>query len=286
MTNIELRTRGMYDSLSNSGKKVADYFLSNIDDVFNLAIADLAKKSGVSKAAWVRFSKTIGYDGLKDLKKALFIELHKNTDEDLPATPFSDIGDAESIEDLIQSAKSNSIRAIESTASLLDAKEVETAAQKILCSKTVRIFGMGASALVGEDLQSKLMRINKNVFFSADTHVQLVYASNMTPRDVAVLISMSGSTTEILEIMKIARECGTPIIALTKFGKSPLAQSADVVLNVSAPEIALRSGAMSSRIAQLMAVDVLFSAVAFLDYDRVTVNLEKSHNSTQPHHQR
>ena len=275
----------MYDSLSNSGKKVADYFLAHMEDVFNLAIADLAKKSGVSKAAWVRFSKTIGFEGLKDLKKALFIELHRTSDEDLPAAAFSDVGDAESIEDLIQSARTNSIRAVESTASLLDPRAVEEAANLILSAETVRIFGLGASALVAEDLQSKLMRINKNTFFSPDNHVQLVYAANMTARDAAVLVSMSGSTTEILEIMKIAREAGTPVIALTKFGKSPLSQNASVVLGVSAPEIALRSGAMSSRIAQLIAVDVLFSAVAFLDYDRITGNLEKSHNSTKPHHQ-
>ena len=285
MTNIELRTKGMYDSLSNSGKKVADYFLNHIDDVFNLAIADLAKESGVSKAAWVRFSKTIGFDGLKDLKKSLFIELHKNTDETPPTVPFSDVGDAESIEDLIESEKNNSICAIQDTATLLDPKEVESAAQKILCAKSVRIFGVGASGLVAEDLQTKLLRINKNVVFSSDHHVQLVYAANMTSRDVAVLISMSGNTSDILEIMELAKKCGTPIVAMTKFGNNKLAQNADVVLSISAPEIALRSGAMSSRIAQLMAVDVLFSAVAFLDYDRIAVNLEKSLNSTLPHHQ-
>lgn len=285
MTNIELRVRNMYDSLSNSGKKVADYFLTHIDDVFNLAIADLAKKSGVSKAAWVRFSKAIGFEGLKDLKKSLFVELHKTTDAVPPTAPFSDVGDAESIEDLIETEKLNNVSAIENTAALLDPKAVEAAAQKVLCAKTVRIFGVGASAIVAADLQSKLLRINKNSFFNADHHVQLVYAANMTPRDVAILISMSGNTSEVLEIMKIAKECGTPTIALTHFGKSPLSQNADVVFSVSAPEIPLRSGAMSSRIAQLMAVDILFSAVAFMDYDRIAVNLEKSLSTTMPHHQ-
>ena len=200
MTNIELRTKGVYENLSNAEKKVADYFLGHINDVFRYPIADLAKQSGVSKAAWVRFSKTIGFDGLKALKKALFSELHKDADESLPALPFSDIGDAETIDELIETAKNNSLRAIRDTATLLDPKAVELAAQKILCAKSVRIFGVGASALVGEDLHSKLLRINKNTFFSLDHHVQLVYAANMTSRDVAVLISMSGSTKEILDV--------------------------------------------------------------------------------------
>lgn len=285
MTNIELRTKGVYENLSNAEKKVADYFLGHINDVFRYPIADLAKQSGVSKAAWVRFSKTIGFDGLKALKKALFSELHKDADESLPALPFSDIGDAETIDELIETTKNNSLRAIRDTATLLDPKAVELAAQKILCAKSVRIFGVGASALVGEDLHSKLLRINKNTFFSLDHHVQLVYAANMTSRDVAVLISMSGSTKEILEILNLAKACQTPVIALTEFGKSTLAQNADVVLHISAPEIAQRSGAMSSRIAQLLAVDVLYSAVAYLDYDHIAIYLEKSLNSTLPHRQ-
>ena len=40
---------------------------------------------------------------------------------------------------------------------------------------------------------------------------------------------------------------------------------------------------MSSRIAQMVAVDVLFTAVAHLDYDRAAASLEKSRESCRPH---
>ena len=40
---------------------------------------------------------------------------------------------------------------------------------------------------------------------------------------------------------------------------------------------------MSSRIAQMVAVDVLFTAVAHLDYDRAAASLEKSRDSCRPH---
>ena len=285
MTSIELRTKGIYPSLNNTEKKVADYFLEHIDDVFQLPIADLAKQSGVSKAAWVRFSKTIGFDGLKALKKELFSELNRSANETSPDIPFSDVGDAETIDELIETAKNNSIRAIQDTATLLDPNSLELAAQKVLLAKSIRIFGVGASALVGEDLQSKLLRINKNAIFILDHHLQLVYAANMTHRDVAVLISMSGRTKEVLEILALAKASQTPVIALTQFGKNELAQGADIVLHISAPEIPQRSGAMSSRLAQLLAVDVLFSAVAHLDYENISIYLEKSLNSTLPHRQ-
>ena len=187
MTAIELRVRSIYDSLSNAEKKVAEYFLNNVENIFNLPIAVLAQEAGVSKVAWVRFCKDIGFDGLKDLKKTLFAQMREKTD-DAVAVPFSDIRNVENMKSLIEGIKQNSIQAIQDTAELIDPDSLEKAANAILNSKTVRIFGVGASGIVGEDLHSKLMRINKNSYFSTDHHNQLTYASNMTSEDVAILI--------------------------------------------------------------------------------------------------
>ena len=282
MTSIELRIQSIYDSLSNAEKKVADYFLSNVENVFNKPIAQLAQEAGVSKVAWVRFCKDIGFDGLKDLKKTLFSQMREKTDE-VAADPFSDVRDVTDTRSLIEGIKHNSIRAMQDTAEMLDPEALEKAARTILNARSVRIFGVGASGMVGNDLHSKLMRINKNSYFATDHHTQLTYAASMTPQDVAVLISMSGTTSEVLEILSLIKRCQTPSIALTKYSKTPLAANADTVLYISAPEITMRSGAMSSRLAQLMVIDALFTAVAHMDYDAVAVNLEKSHESIRAH---
>lgn len=282
MTSIELRVRSIYDSLSNAEKKVADYFLSNTENVFHKPIAQLAQDAGVSKVAWVRFCKDIGFDGLKDLKRALFSQMREKADDTL-ADPFSDVRDIVDMKSLIDGVKQNSIRAIQDTAELLDPDSLETAAKAILNARSVRIFGVGASGMVGKDLHSKLMRINKDSFFSTDYHTQLTYAANMTDQDVAVLISMSGKTSEILEVLSLVKQCRVPSIALTRYSKTPLAMNADMVLYISAPEITMRSGAMSSRLAQLMVIDALFTAVAHMDYETIAINLEKSHESTISH---
>ena len=282
MTAIELRVRSIYDSLSTAEKKVADYFLNNVESVFSLPIAELAREADVSKVTWVRFCKAIGFDGLKDLKKMLFSQMHKMADQNASG-PFSDVREIISTKMMIESIKQNSIQAIQDTAAMLDAASLEKAAATIVNASTVRIFGIGASGLVGADLHSKLMRINKHSYFSTDPHTQLTYAANMTSQDTAVLISMSGKTKEVLEILALARQRQTPTIALTRYSKTPLALNADTVLYVSAPEISKRSGAMSSRLAQLMAVDALFTATAHMDYDSIAVNLERSHESTSTH---
>lgn len=199
---------------------MASYFLDNVENVFAKPISQLAEESGVSKVAWVRFCKAIGFDGLKDLKKSLFSELHETAGEPAEAAAFSDIREATGIDQLILSVKNNSIRAVRDTTKLLDPASVEAAARQILNARSVRIFGVGASALVGEDLYNKLLRIDKNVCFCRDLHIQLTYAANMTPQDVAVLISMSGNTKEVLEMLALSRQCGTPTVALTKSSKA------------------------------------------------------------------
>ena len=282
MTSIELRIQSIYDSLSNAEKKIADYFMTNPENVFNKPIAQLAQEAGVSKVAWVRFCKDIGFDGLKDLKKALFAQMRERPDEAV-ADPFSDVRDITDTRSLIEGIKHNSLRAIQDTAEMLDPDSLERAAQAILNARSVRIFGVGASGMVGNDLHSKLMRINKNSYFATDHHTQLTYAASMTEQDVAVLVSMSGTTSEVLEILSLIKRYNTPSIALTKYSKTPLAMNADTVLYISAPEITMRSGAMSSRLAQLMVIDALFTAVAHMDYDAIAVNLEKSHESIRTH---
>lgn len=282
MASIELRVRSIYDSLSNAEKKVADYFLNNVEEIFHKPIAQLAQESGVSKVAWVRFCKDIGFDGLKDLKKALFAQMCEKED-DVASEPFSDIRNIVNMKSLIEGIAQNSIRAIQDTAQMLDPNSLEQAAKVILNAESVRIFGVAASGMVGKDFHTKLMRINKNSYFSTDHHSQLTYAASMTSQDVAVLISMSGTTSEVLEILSLVKRCKTPSIALTKYSKTPLAMNADTVLYISTPEITMRSGAMSSRLAQLMVIDALFTAVAHMDYDTVAVNLEKSHESIRSH---
>ncbi|MBR4289785.1 MAG: MurR/RpiR family transcriptional regulator [Oscillospiraceae bacterium] len=282
MTAIELRVRSIYDSLSTAEKKVADYFLNNVESVFSLPIAQLAQEACVSKVTWVRFCKAIGFDGLKDLKKVLFAQMHKIADQNT-SEPFSDVREVVNTKMLIEGIRQNSIQAISDTAAMLDPKSLEAAATTIVNAKTVRIFGVGASGIVGEDLHSKLMRINKHSYFSTDPHTQLTYAANMTAEDAAVLISMSGKTKEILEILALARQSRTPTIALTKYSKTPLALNADTTLYISAPEISKRSGAMSSRLAQLMVIDALFTATAHMDYDTIAVSLERSRESTNSH---
>lgn len=285
MTTIEMRIRGTYDSLSNAERKVADYFLANLDCIFNQPIAQLAKNAGVSQVAWVRLAKSIGFDGLKSMKKSLFNELNTVTTRpaDNQHTVFTDIKDFSSIEELISAVGRNSIQSVESTLSLLTPEIVEQIVQRMIDAPCIRLFGVGASALVAEDLFNKLLRINQNVCFSHDHHIQLTYAANTCDEDVCFFISNSGRTKEVIEAFESCRTTKATLITLTSLSKAQLCINADFSLYTSSQEHDHRSGAMSSRIAQLVVIDVLFTALANRNYDHVIEGLIRSSNSCKSH---
>ena len=133
----------------------------------------------------------------------------------------------------------------------------------------IALFGMGASLLVAHDLQLKLMRLDIDCQMSHDLHSQLLSASNLRAGDLAIVVSYSGMTEDVLRCARVARQSGATIVSITRGSfASPLVDLSDVVLGVAATELVVRSGAMSSRIAQLNVVDVLFTTYLSRNYEK------------------
>lgn len=286
MTNIEVKTRSIMDSLNNSEKKVANYLLNNIENIFSMPVARLAQESGVSQVTWVRFCKVLGFDGLKDLKKSLFLELNSAAaSESTETMVFSDIKQYNTIEQICTITKNTTVQAIEDTMKMIDYEELSQIIHLIEQAKRVQLFGVGASGIIADDLYRKLLRINKNSSFSYDAHTQLTYGANLSSNDIAIIFSYSGTTSEMLEILSLAQAAKCPTLAVTKFAKSPLVAGADYSIYISTPEVDLRSGAMSSRLAQLTIVDMLFTILASKNYSSVEKYLERSYEACRTHKQ-
>ena len=74
------------------------------------------------------------------------------------------------------------------------------------------------------------------------------------------------------------KENKTTVIGITRHSLNSLAEKCDHVLYMDSPEIYKRSGATSSRIAQLLLSDILFTTVANHDYAKIENHLEKSYS--------
>ena len=284
MTTTEILTRNMYNQLSKSEKLAADYLLNNMNHIFRYPISTLAELSGTSQGAWVRFCKAIGYDGIKALKDALFKEMQSTAAEYSPSSDYHFIN-IQNHRDLTSVAKSvcaSSILAIEDTLTLFEEKKLAATVAKIKNAKRIALFGINASGIVANDMYSKLLRIGYPAIYSPDYHASLTIAATLTSDDIAIFFSYSGETDEIVKLCQTARDHGACIVVITRPAKNRLVSLANYALAVNSPQTDKRTGAMSSRIAQLVMTDILFTAIVNQDYYKIETNLEQTYHTCRP----
>jgi len=144
----------------------------------------------------------------------------------------------------------------------IDVDALAKVVDAVVNAPRVDLYGFAASAFVALDLQQKLHRIRRVAFAWSDVHIALTSAALLGEGDVAIGISHTGTTVEVVEALEEAAKHGATTVAVTNFPRSPLAKMADLVLTTAARETTYRSGAMASRIAQLTVIDCLFIGVA------------------------
>lgn len=281
--SLLVQLRGLRPSLSPAEDRVAERVLRDPRGTASLTISELAVAAETSETTVLRFCKRLGLPGYPQLRLAL---AEAGTQPRTQAAPTSDISADDSIDDVIAKVAYADASAVEETAETIDRTALSTAARAIAAAGRVDVYGIGASALVGKDLQQKLHRIGSMVFCWNDPHVALTSATLLGPGDVAIGISHSGTTTETVESLALARSKGATTVAITNFPLSRLAKDADLVLATAARESSLRSGATASRIAALTVVDCLYIAVAQLDLERARTAVEDTRKAVAGHHVR
>ncbi|TCZ75611.1 MurR/RpiR family transcriptional regulator [Paenibacillus albiflavus] len=273
--NILLKLRDMKDSLTPVERMVAEYILDNMEEIPHLSIKNLAQLSKTSDASVLRFCKTMGYSGYRSFIVSISASLGSMDEQQ--DDPYTDIQPGDDLSIIINNISRNNCKSIEDTLSVINRNEIARAVDALRECNRIVFFGIGASGLVALDADQKFSRINKMCRTCTDGHSQLESAILLEKGDVAIFISNSGETVEILESLEIAKKSGALTVAITKYNKSQLADKANIVLSISTPEITIRSGAMGSRIAMLTVIDILFAGVASSDYQNVKRYLSKTH---------
>ncbi len=132
------------------------------------------------------------------------------------------------------------------------------------CAGRVVIVGMGKSGHIGGKIAATLASTGTPAFFVHPGEASHGDLGMITPGDVVMAISNSGTTTEILTILPMIKRMGVKLISMTGSISSELAQQSDVVLDVSVAKEAcpLNLAPTSSTTATLAMGDAL--AVALL----------------------
>lgn len=279
---VLVRIRAALPSLRPAQRRVADAVLRDPAGTAELSISRLAELCSTSVATVMRFCRSIGFHGYPELRFALARETSREAAESADgAILSSDIDRSDTLADIVAKIAFSDARAVEDTAATLDLQALGRAVEAVAGARRIDIYGLGASAFVGQDLHQKLHRIGLLAFVWPDPHAALTSAALLGSDCVAIAISHTGTTIDTVDALRAARESGAKTIAITNFTPSPLTQCADLVLTTAARETTFRSGATASRIAQLAVIDCLFVGVAQQSYDQTMSALNRTYRAVQ-----
>lgn len=274
--------RAQHDTLSEAESKVAEYVFKEPKKTLHYNVSELARQSGVSQAAVVRFCRRIGFGSYNNFKLRLARDVFSDSDERF--IPDLDLESMTSPERAIRSVIGFSQQGLSLLGGILVPADLESASEAIIGATTTALFGVGASGIVANDFLQKLLRIGLPSFFTPDTDLQVTAAASLRPSDVAFVISYSGENAGMVESARQAEARGATVISLTMDSPNSVRAFAKIQLRVPASERIYRQAAITSRINQLTVVDILYSIILSKNLDASIAAIERTMQAT--HHRK
>lgn len=275
-----LNLRINYNALRPSEKRIADYILSNPNHAMMMDISSLAKACSTSDASVTRMCKAIGYNGYQCMKKSFVADKVEGSTHKYSYI-HEDVNKGDSTAEIIKKVMTTNVKAIEDTIEMLEPASVSAAVEAIAGASRLEFYGLGGSGCVAMDAHHKFFKYGLHCAYYVDSHMQAMSAATMQPGDVAIAISNSGMTEELIHSVKVASEAGATTICITGSIQSELAKICDIALVATADERKYKPEPMSTRIAQLSVIDVLSVAVAMTRQESVFQTLQKTRKVVQ-----
>ncbi|MFF3985083.1 MurR/RpiR family transcriptional regulator [Streptomyces sp. 900105755] len=273
-TDVTTLIRTELPRLAGSLRKVGELILEDPAAVAHCSAAELGRRTGTSQATVTRFCRAVGLDSYQHLLIALAQERGRGEVSDWGTAEIGpDISPDDSLERVVKVVGTADLRAVQQTLDRIDLDAVERAAQAMARARRIDVYGVGGSGAVAQETETRLFRIGCSVRGWTEVHAAVTSAALLTPADVALGISHSGSTRETTEPFETARERGATTIAITADPRSPLARAAGIRLISSTPETSFPTGIIGARHSVLLLVDCLYVRVAQLTYQRASAAL-------------
>lgn len=192
----KIKIQSAAQKMGAAERRVADFVLEHPQSVVNKTITEIAEQSQSSEATVVRFCRRLGYKGFQGLKIAIAQEM-------VPPIQamYEGITPDDSIEEIKNKVFYNSIEALQDTLKLVDNESLTSAINAISESNYIDIYGLGGSGCIASDVGHKFLKIGVRANVYVDSHLQMLSASNLGPKDVAIGISHSGNTKDIVNAL-------------------------------------------------------------------------------------
>lgn len=243
-------------TLRKSDAKVADLVLADPFRILETSVGEAAKLAGVSQPTVIRFCVAVGFSGYQEFKLRLAQSLALGR-----AATHSVISDTDTLGGVADKIFEYTLTSLDWARQHLDRDALGQTVDMLAGAAAIDFFGFGASAIVAMDAQQKFPLFGVPCRAQSDSHQQIMTASMMRPGDLVVVISNTGRTRQIVEAAQVARANGGKVIGIVG-ADGPVSAVCDVTLIVETLDNTNVYTPTTSRIAALVLIDILSTAVA------------------------
>ncbi|MDJ0859743.1 MAG: MurR/RpiR family transcriptional regulator [Dinoroseobacter sp.] len=263
------------DSLTPEAQKAARYVLENPTEVGVSTVREIASAAQVKPNTVVRMARQVGFEGYEDFREP-FRDAIRQGSVSFPdrARWLQGISRSGELGELYADMVGAAIQNIEQTFADISSEQLERAARDIWTSRQVFTLGVGVNNSIA-----------RNFTYLASTGMTDFHAiprPGSTPADDLawadgndVLIAMTSSPfrSEVIDAVKIAKEQGVKIIALSDSPASPIIRMANhgFVVSVETPQF------FPSSISLVALLETLLSFVVAVSSDEIVARVTQFH---------
>ncbi len=248
----------------NNQGRLAAYLLNYEGDLLDLKIRMICDDIYVSVATATRLAKRLELNGFNELRIYLIEELKER---DINRNQIRNI----SIDNYYTDIKNS----LDKTLSITSFEQIKIISSELMAYNNIDFYAVGGSNVILQDIAYKLARLKKRVSVYSDTHLQYVQAMNSDQTTMAFALSYSGTTEEILNMLKIAKVNGAKTILMTHNQEIDY-EYVDYVIPIDSTELSCRTYSITSRIAALTILDLLYLKMIDSDFEHYQTILEKT----------
>jgi DNA-binding MurR/RpiR family transcriptional regulator len=250
--------RRLFDKLTHSQKRIAEYIVENCEVVAFSTVDQLAARLDVNPSTIVRFAYRLGLNGFPDLQERM---------RQLVRGQLSRAGDATNAKEVTAHLQgtsfgasfSHSLKNLQRTVANLSADDLDKAVAEMLRARRVYVAAGFTSYALAYHLGFNLNRMRGEVYVvGAGDGLAITPLAEMTADDCVVAFTFPRYAVFTHRFASWAKENGATVIAVTDTPISAVGQIADLVLVAAATGTSI----YNSPVASMAVVSALLDGIA------------------------
>ncbi len=235
-----------YEEFTIAERAVADYFLGNKKKE-DFSSKKVSERLYTSEATLSRFAKKCGYDGYRQ-----FVFYYQEQFSNESERPLRD--ETRHILNTYQELLNHSY-------TLVDEKQIKKVANALTEKPRVFIYGKGSSGYAGNEFALRLMRLGIDIECITDSHLMNMSSAVINEGCVAIGITVSGTTPEVLRAIQTAKKKGAYTVLISAVHKPEWDEYCDDLLPIPTKEMLDLGKLISPQFPILILLDLLYSNV-------------------------